>query len=370
MVVNQNRLNEFREFFSKELKEAGIIGGAFVFSKSGSSLIEIDYGFANRERGHLVDQNTIFHWASNTKTLTGIAILQLRDDGMLSLDDAVTDYLPEISSIRNPFGSIDDITIRHLMNHSSGLRNPTYPYKLSLPSEQFEPTDYSQLEATFPVTELLFYPGDRFGYSNLGIVFLGRIIEKLSGDEYEVYIDKRIFKPLGMLRSYFDTTPVELLKNRSHSYYREGGNLREGWFDADTGITASNGGLNSTVSDMIRYFDFLVGNNSNGGTILSRDSLLEMLEPSIESDTDANGYRGLTSGVGLTFFFDRDGDEMFFGHGGDQNGFISYTEFNLKRKSFSIIVFNTTVVSSSQNDGQDDVVMKLRRATRKLHQSF
>ena len=370
MVVNDSYLEDFREMFSEELKNAGIIGGALVFSKDGSTLIRIEHGLANINSKELVDQDTIFHWASNTKTLTGIAIMQLRDRGLLSLDDAVTDYLPEISVIKNPFGSIDDITIRHLMNHSSGLRNPTYPYKLGLPLEPFEPTEYAQLEATFPITELLFKPGDRFGYSNLGIVFLGKVIEKLSGCDYQTYIDRNIFRPLDMCRSYFDRTPLNLLRHRSHSYYIENGNLREGIFDVDTGITVSNGGLNSTIGDMMKYFEFIIGNEAKDNHVISRKSLLEMLEPGIDSDTDANGYRGLTSGVGLTFFLDRDGEEMFFGHGGDQNGFISYTEFNLKQKTYSIMVFNTTVLRSENNEGGDDVVMKLRRATRKLHQSF
>lgn len=369
-MVDKKHLDEFKESFTKELEVAGIIGASFVFSRNKETLLQFEYGSADLGRKLPVDRDTIFHWASNTKTLTGIAIMQLRDRGLLSLDDKVTKHLPELSKIRNPFGSMDDVTIRHLMNHSSGLRNPTYPYKRGLSWEPFEPTEYSQLEATFPFTELLFKPGDRFGYSNLGIVFLGRIIEKLSGDDYEVYIDKNILKPLGMNRSYFDKTPYHLLRNRSHSYYIENGKVREGRFDADTGITVANGGLNSPIPDMIRYFDFLVGNSSNADEVLSRKSLLEMLEPSTKSDIDANGYRGLTSAVGLTFFIDNDGDDIFFGHGGDQNGFISYTEFNLKRKTFSIIVMNTTVVSSQNTDSSDDVVMRLRRATRKLHQAY
>lgn len=367
--MEKKELIQFGEFFSQELQTNGVVGGAFVFSKNGEELLFLNHGSAHLEKQIQVNGETIFHWASNTKTLTGIAIMQLRELGNLSLDDRVTKYLPELSKVRNPYGSMDDVTIRHLMNHSSGFRNPTYPYKKGLAWEPFEPTEYSQLEATFPFTELLFKPGERFGYSNPGIVFLGRIIEKISGDDYETYIEKNIFKPLGMTESYFDRTPYHMIDNRSHSYYREGDRLREGRFDADTGITVSNGGLNSPIRDMMKYFDFLVGNRSDNGAPLPRKVLLEMFQRSIDSDSDANGYRGMTTGVGLTFFLDEVGGEVFLGHGGDQNGFISYTEFNLERKTFSIFVLNTTIISPNE-DMENDLIMRLRREVRKLHKSF
>ena len=72
-----------------------------------------------------------------------------------------------------------------------------------------------------PYTEVLFTPGSKYSYSNPGVIFLGRIIEKLSGDDYEVYVDKNILKPLEMYRTYFDITPRHLLKYRSNNYYVE-----------------------------------------------------------------------------------------------------------------------------------------------------
>ena len=145
------------------------------------------------------------------------------------------------------------------MTHSAGFRNPTWPWHKGEPWEPFEPTEYSQLVAMLPYTEILFKPGSKFSYSNPGIIFLGKIIEKLSGDDYEVYIDKNILKPLEMYRSYFDATPYHLLKYRSHSYYIENGKRTEARFDANTGITVSNSGLNSPLADMIKYLNFLVG---------------------------------------------------------------------------------------------------------------
>ena len=73
-----------------------------------------------------------------------------------------------------------------------------------------------------PYTELLFAPGSRYSYSNPGIVFLGRIIEVLTNEDYEVYVDKNVLKPLGMHRSFFDKAPPHLLRHRSHSYFYDG----------------------------------------------------------------------------------------------------------------------------------------------------
>lgn len=364
----------FKKTFETELKQAGIVGGSFIFIKDGRIAAADHYGSANLAKGQRVDENTIYHWASNTKPFTGIAIMQLRDRGLLKLDDPVTKYLPELKKVHNPFGSMDDITIRQLMTHSAGFRNPTWPWDAGQPWEPFEPTEYSQLVAMLPFTEILFKPGSKFSYSNPGIIFLGRIIEQLSGDDYEVYVDKNILRPLGMFHSYFDATPYYLLKDRSHSYYVEGGKRTEGRFDANTGITVSNSGLNSPLTDMAKYLNFLIDAGSaaereNYGYVLKRSTLEEMWQPQLPTDEDANGNRGFTTDIGLIYFLDRKPAETLIGHGGDQNGFISYIDFDPKKRTASILVFNTTVIQPEKAPPGTDVVSRLRRAVRRLHES-
>jgi len=364
---------EFKTFYGKELKENGIVGSSFVFLKDNKILAQDFYGSANLEKNQNVDENTIYHWASNTKPLTGIAIMQLRDRGLLKLDDAVTKYLPELEKVHNPYGKMQDITIRQLMNHSAGFRNSTFPYKNGKDWQPFEPTEYAQVEAMLPFTEILFKPGSKFSYSNLGIVFLGQIIERLTGDDYEVYVDKNILRPLEMYRSFFDATPYHLLKYRSHSYYIENGKRTTGRFDANSGITVSNSGLNSPVPDMVKYLNFLIGDESKKEVydgILKRSSLEEMFKQTIPAPLDANGNSGFTTAVGLNFFIDERNGETFLGHGGDQNGFISYLEFNPKKRTASIIVFNTTLILPDNILPEKDMVGKLRKAVRSLHNSF
>lgn len=364
---------KFKAVYENELRQNGIVGSSFVFLKDNKIIAQDFYGMANLEKDQKVDENTIYHWASNTKPLTGIAIMQLRDRGLLKLDDSVTKYLPELEKVHNPFGKMSDITIRQLMNHSAGFRNSTFPYKNGKPWQPFEPTKYSQVEAMLPFTEILFKPGSKFSYSNLGIVFLGQIIERLTGDDYEVYVDKNILRPLEMSRSYFDSTPYYLLKYRSHSYYIENGTRTTGRFDADSGVTVSNSGLNSPLPDMIKYLNFLVGDSSKKEiyeTVLRRSSLEEMFRQTISAPLDANGNAGFTTGIGLNFFIDERNGEIFLGHGGDQNGFISYIEFNPKKRTASILVFNTNLILPDNTPPEKDMVGKLRRAVRVLHNSF
>jgi CubicO group peptidase (beta-lactamase class C family) len=364
------QFDAFKEFYERSLRDNGIVGSSFVFLKNGRVISSDYYGSANLEKNQRVDENTIYHWASNTKPFTGIAIMQLRDRGLLKLDDPVTKYLPELRAVHNPYGSMDEITIRHLMTHSAGFRNPTWPWDQGKDWEPFEPTEYSQLVAMLPFTEILFKPGSKFSYSNPAIIFLGKIIEKLSGDDYEVYIDKNIFKPLEMYHTYFDTTPYHLLKYRSHSYYIENGKRTEGRFDANTGITVSNSGLNSPIPDMIKYLNFLVGDPQKNEVyegVLKRSSLEEMWQPLVRTDVDANGNRGFTTDIGLIFFQNRTPGQTLIGHGGDQNGFISYIDFDPKKRTASILVFNTNIILPDNSPVEKDVVGNLRRAVRKLH---
>lgn len=362
-------LKSFKILYEQELEQAGIVGSSFVFLRDNKVVAEDYFGSANIAKNQPVDKDTIYHWASNTKPFTGIAIMQLRDRGLLKLDDPVTKYLPELRAVHNPFGSMDDITVRRLMTHSAGFRGGTWPWGTGKDWEPFEPTEYSQLVAMFPYTEILFKPGSKFSYSNPGIIFLGKIIEKLSGEDYEVYIDKNIFKPLEMYRSYFDATPHHLLKYRSHSYYIRDGKRSEGRFDANTGITVSNSGLNSPLPDMIKYLNFLVGDPKRADTydgVLKRSSLEEMWRPQIKTEADANGNKGFTTDIGLIFFLDSTLGPTHLGHGGDQNGFISYIDFDPIKREASAIVFNTDLALPANSPPEKDMVRKLRIAVRSL----
>ena len=295
-----------------------------MFVKNGAVAHKAFEGYQDRATKRGVDEETIFHWASITKTFTGIAIMQLRDRGLLSLDDPAVKYVPELREVHNPYGDISQVTIRHLMTHSAGFRAGTWPWGGDQPWHPFEPTRWAQVVAMMPYTELQFRPGTKYSYSNPGVIFLGRIIELFSGDDYEVYINKNIFMPLGMTRSFFDRAPYHLVAHRSHSYAGTDEGTKEQRFDFDSGITVSNGGLNAPLGDMAKYLAFLIDGNE---TILKRASLDEMFTPQIRA-ADGEGGSGDDVQAGLSCFVERHGGVELIGHSGDQNGFISHLYFH------------------------------------------
>jgi CubicO group peptidase (beta-lactamase class C family) len=331
-----------RATFRHRLDDEGIVGGSlWVLDPTGAVRREL-VGYADLATGRPIDEQTIYHWASITKTLTGIAIMQLRDRGLLDLDDAVVAYLPELRSVYDPFGSMQDVTIRHLLTHTSGFRGPTWPWGGSEAWHPHEPTEWSQLVAMLPYTKLDFTPGSRFGYSNPGIVFLGRIIELLSGDDYEVYVDKNILTPLGMHRSYFDVTPYHLLPHRSNNYYVENREPIPNGLDFDTGITVSNGGLNAPVPDMLRYVRWLAGDTAvtaDAAGILARSSLEEMWVPRVP--VPAAPGDSVTEAVGLAFFVITQGTVRVIGHTGEQQAFLSFFCVDPQTGAAAIAAFNS-----------------------------
>jgi len=331
-------------------EQAGIVGSSLMFLKAGAVTLKSFTGYQDLATKRPVDEETIYHWASVTKTLTGVAIMQLRDRGLFSLDDPAVKYVPELRQVHNPFGDISQVTIRQLMSHSAGFRAGTWPWGGDQPWHPFEPTRWDQVVAMFPYTEILFRPGTKYSYSNPGVIFLGRIIELFSGDDYEVYITKNIFMPLGMSRSFFDRAPYHLVAHRSHSYVRNDEGLKEQRFDFDTGITVSNGGLNAPLGDMTRWLSFLIDGNDG---ILKRSSLEEMSVPQIRA-TDGEGGSGQDVQAGLSCFIERHpapgGTIELVGHSGDQNGFISHLYFHRPTRSGYVVSFNTDASSTRDPD--------------------
>ena len=343
--------------FHSALAREGVVGGALWFIKGDSVLAREFHGMADQATGRKIDANSIFHWASITKTFTAIGIMQLRDRGKLSLDDPIVKYVPELMAVHNPYGPMEAITIRHLLSHSAGFRNPTWPWGGDKPWHPFEPTDWSQLVAMMPYTEILFPPGTKYSYSNPGLIFLGRVIEKLTDDDYEVYIDKNILKPLGMYHSYYDITPYHLLADRSNNYEMENGKLVTNGLDFDTGITTSNGGLNAPITDMVKYFAFLLGKGpgANGPVpVLKRSSLEELWHPVLPaSDGEAMG-----DSVALSFFVKHVGNTRLIGHTGSQRGFRAF--FYLENGSGTAVIAATNTAAANERPGVHPDIAAIR----------
>ncbi|HEY2661654.1 MAG TPA: serine hydrolase domain-containing protein [Caulobacteraceae bacterium] len=345
----------FQPRFDAELTRHGVVGGGFAFVHGFAPATQFVFGEARQDTHQAVDAQTAYNWASITKTFTAIAILQLRDRGMLSLDDPAVRYVPELRQVHDAYGPVEAITIRDLLTHSAGFRNPTWPWdcddSANCDWQPFEPTKWIQVAAMLPYTHVAFAPGSRWSYSNPGYVFLGQIIERLSGDDFEVYVDKNILKPLDMTASYFDRAPYFLESHVSASYLRAGATLTPQPFNYDTGVTTSNSGLKAPVADMVKYLRFLVGDPGNAryDVVLKRSSLEEMWTGALPAEEPGQAPTVYTAGpqgerpkMGLGFFTVAPGGHRYVFHDGDQAGFSSELLVDPAGHSAAILVVNTT----------------------------
>ncbi len=332
----------------------GIVGSATLVMRNGIVLEHHEHGFGDRELHQRVDTNTIFHWGSITKTLTATSVMQLRNRGRLTLDDRVTTYLPELRRIHDPFGSVDSVTIRMLLSHSAGFQAGTWPYGNGKPWEPFEPTTWEQLAAMMPYQEIAFKPGSKFSYSNPGFIYLARIVEQLTGDPWEGYVQKNIFAPLGITRSYFGGTPYYLAEHRSNNYdviKDPAGKevVRANGRDFDPGITIPNGGWNAPLGDIARWVSFLT-NATHGDAetrrlfdaVLPHTTLEEMWKPTHPIASPGNGPQDM----GMSFFLlarrTAADTVTFVGHTGSQAGFRAFFYINPHTGDAVIAAFNTS----------------------------
>lgn len=345
----------FVDGYKAALPRHAIVGSSVAFVERGAITAREHFGWRDKVAKLPVDDNTIFHWASITKTFTAIGIVQLRDRGLISLDDPIVKYVPELRAVNNPFAArtkTEAITIRQLLSHSAGFRAGTWPWVESgkpgdKPWQPFEPPAWDQLVAMMPYTQVEFAPGTKYGYSNPGYVYLGRVIEDVTGQPFETYIDKEILKPLGMTRAFFDQAPSFLRANKSHSYFVDDAGETEARFDFDTGITVMNGGLNAPIDDMAKYLGLLQGSTdratqSRYDAIITRASLEEMWKPVV---TVSPGVE-----MGLGYFLETHGGRNFVAHSGGQNGFISHFYLDRASRKAAIIAFNTQTESATQGD--------------------
>ncbi len=341
------------EQFDAYVRADRIVGASLAWVRDGRIVARHHVGMADRDVGQAVGDSTIWHWGSITKTLTAVSVLQLRDQGLLSLDAAAADRVPELRLIHDGYGSIDAVTIRMLLSHSSGFQNPTWPYGTGEPWEPFEPTNWDQLVAMMPWQELHFAPGSRYGYSNPAYIYLARIIEGATGDPWIAYVQQNLWTPLGMTRSYVNRTPPYLSAQRSNRYSIEKDSTGAvvtvaGGRDFDPGVTIPNGGWNAPIDDIATWMGFLTvsADGRRAASLLSRATLAEMWTPVVPVGRDSL----VTESMGLGFFLYQVQGRKLVGHTGSQGGFRSFMAFDPATGQGVIGVVNTSNDVDSNSD--------------------
>ena len=194
---------ELESYLNRLVQSGTPPGLSLVVLKDGDIVYNNAFGFADGPNHVKADTDTVYHWWSMTKIPTAIAIMQLREQGKLDLDKAVSEYLPWFD-VTYPSDTSLDITVRHLLQHTSGLPD-TIPAMIGW--VHYEDTTRNQTEIVKKYlpdfNKLKFEPGEKAVYSNFNYMVLGAVIEAVSGQTYETYITENILKPLGMFQTGF-----------------------------------------------------------------------------------------------------------------------------------------------------------------------
>jgi D-alanyl-D-alanine carboxypeptidase len=227
------------------------------------------FGFANIKAKLPMTTTTKFRMASNSKLFTAIAIMQLREQGKLGLDDPVAKYLSWFKA--KPAGDDDGpITIEQLLSHSSGLQREAGDHWVS-----YEFPTAEQLERLYPDRQAAFAPSVRWKYSNLGFAVLGAVVEKVSGERWADYVEQNIFKPLDMNDSSVDKNVAGLAVPYGR---RMPDGSREVLPFVDARGMAAATGLTSDLLDMAKFMSAQFRRGPRGGSqIVSSGSWREML---------------------------------------------------------------------------------------------
>ncbi len=288
------RLDSLAGYWVERDLAVGIVAAVV---RGNDTLLLKSYGKADVEWDVPMPLDAMFEIGSVTKQFTAAAVLQLRDEGKLGLDDEIARWLPDF----DPRGH--GVTLRHLLSHTAGIGDFTEaPEWRAVVTNMYFPRDSAYaLQRRLPPQ---FAPGEMQIYNNAGFWLLGLVVEKASGVTYEDYVEQNIFAPLGMTRSmYCDSR--ENVPRRAHGYIvsrdRE---IRRAWIVRHTWPFAA-GSLCATVGDMVTWLQAL-----HGGKVLSPASYAELITPPTLNDGTPLRY-----GMGLQVGPDPTG-LMYFGHGG------------------------------------------------------
>ena len=259
-------------YIKTQMRRQQIPGVAFAALRNGKIVLLKSYGFSNLEHRVPVKPQTIFQSGSIGKQFTATAVMMLVEEGKLSLDDKIGKYLQDLPD------SWNDITVRDLLSHTSGLGE--YPPDLDLRRDLTE-DEYLALIKSVPLT---FPSRTKWDYSNLGYVTLGILIRKLTGKFYGEFLAERIFKPIGMTTARI-ISEADIVANRAAGYRLVKGELKnQEWVSPSTNSTA-DGSLYFSILDLAKWDAALYTDKP-----LKQSSLAQMWTPVKLSDDRTKGY--------------------------------------------------------------------------------
>lgn len=297
LAQTQDLASKLDNYLSGYQKNRSFIGSALV-AKGGKVILEKGYGMASIELAVPNGPDTKFRLGSITKQFTSTSILQLEEQGKLSVTDTACKYFADCPEAWKP------ITIHQLLSHTSGIHSYT-------DDPQFPKPKFMRIPLTPPEILLLtkdkpldFQPGEKWHYDNSGYIFLGVIIEKVSGEKYADYLKKHIFGPLDMQDSGYDNSAA-ILKNRAAGYRSVPDGFRNADY-LDMSLPYAAGSLYSTVRDLYRWDRALYTDK-----VLSKASREKMWTP-------------VKNNYGYGWGIMQSHNHKQIGHGGGINGFATF----------------------------------------------
>ena len=326
--LNADKSGEVRKRMQGFVDDKTIAGAVTLVARNGQIAVLDAVGQADIASAKPMKPDTIFWIASMTKPITATAIMILRDEGKLSINDPVEKYLPEfkkqwlvgnksqeVLTLKRPVRSV---TLKDLLTHTSGVADaPSTGRDLSL----------AELVLLYSQQPLKSEPGSKWEYNNPGINTLGRVVEVASGETFENFLQKRIFKPLGMKDTTFYPSGGQI-KRVAKSYEPGTNGLNEigisfikGPLDSRARPAFPSGGLFSTAQDMFRFYQMVLnGGMWDGKRIVSADSVA-MMTKTQTGDLRTGFTEGMTFGLGWAVVREPKGvtsmlSKGTYGHGG------------------------------------------------------
>jgi CubicO group peptidase (beta-lactamase class C family) len=309
---------EFDRIVSSEFKPQEP-GGVVLVARKNQIIYKKAFGMASLELNVPMKEEMVFNIASQTKQFTAVAILQLAEQGKLSLQDDLTKYLPDYPT------NGQKITIENLLTHTAGIpaSDPAAVNKLQGEKRLIK---LPEIISTFKTRPLDFAPGTKMAYSNGGYILLGAIIEKVSGMSYADYLKKNLFQPAGMSETFFGDDFI-IVKNRAASYVYSRAESR--FLNALNGkveLAYSAGAIQSTAGDLFKWQRAL-----NSGKLLKKESLEKA-----QTEFKLPNTKGFNYGYG--WFTGNIQGSPLVEHGGNMGGFMSHAIY-LPREDVYVAVF-------------------------------
>ncbi len=319
---------------AQALSRTGAAGLSVAVARNGKVILSKGYGLAEVEHDAKADGDSMFRMGSITKQFTAAAIMRLVEQGRISLDDPITKHLAGYNTQGR------EITVRHLLTHTSGIKSYTELKRVMVDEPEREFTHQEMLDMV-QNEPLAFEPGTKFAYCNTGYYLLGMIIENVSGKDYCEYLQDEFFGPLGLTHTRCDSN-TEIIKGRAQGYTVAGKKLVNDRGLA-TGTPFAAGVLLASAHDLVVWADALAA-----GKVVSHASYKLMSTPFELADGGPNDY-----GFGLVI-------DSLDGHARIQHGGGIFG-FNCMLARFPDDGVTVAVISNSQPISSTGVAQALSR---------